>query len=164
MTVCVFSSNIVSCCTIKAHSLHRQRFPSTNPSLCHRILEQRHTQMPCSSPLSAKEQATRPRSLKCRARSTQGDEEVSGYKSDHSHLTSVLTLLHTTCLKEYQSLQKISHHAFCCRPKVYPVPRDASEQIEQALNATQRAWEGGVKRQRVELLLPLIGATDLDDW
>lgn len=28
----------------------------------------------------------------------------------------------------------------------------------------QRAWEAGIKRHRVELLLPLIGATDLDDW
>ncbi len=27
-----------------------------------------------------------------------------------------------------------------------------------------RAWQAGVRRQRVELLLPLIGATDLDDW
>ncbi len=27
-----------------------------------------------------------------------------------------------------------------------------------------RAWQAGIRRQRVELLLPLIGATDLDDW
>ena len=30
--------------------------------------------------------------------------------------------------------------------------------------AAVRAWQAGVRRQRVELLLPLIGATDLDDW
>ena len=27
-----------------------------------------------------------------------------------------------------------------------------------------RAWQAGIRRQRIELLLPLIGATDLDDW
>jgi len=30
--------------------------------------------------------------------------------------------------------------------------------------AAVRAWQAGIRRQRVELLLPLIGATDLDDW
>jgi hypothetical protein len=36
-------------------------------------------------------------------------------------------------------------------------------QVAQAAAAVQSAWEAGVTRQRVELLLPLIGATDLDD-
>jgi hypothetical protein len=36
--------------------------------------------------------------------------------------------------------------------------------VQQAAAACRRAWEAGVRRQRVELLLPLIGATDLDDW
>lgn len=45
-----------------------------------------------------------------------------------------------------------------------PVPRGPQETVAQAVAACTRAWEAGVKRQRVELLLPLIGATDLDDW
>ena len=36
--------------------------------------------------------------------------------------------------------------------------------MEQAMNAAKRAHAAGVRRQRMELLLPLIGATDLDDW
>jgi hypothetical protein len=36
--------------------------------------------------------------------------------------------------------------------------------VDQALGACQRAFKDGVRRQRLELLLPLIGATDLDDW
>lgn len=36
--------------------------------------------------------------------------------------------------------------------------------MAQAVAAIQSAWEAGVTRQRIELLLPLIGATDLDDW
>jgi hypothetical protein len=31
-------------------------------------------------------------------------------------------------------------------------------------NAILRAYRAGIRLQRVELLLPLIGATDLDDW
>lgn len=37
-------------------------------------------------------------------------------------------------------------------------------QISQAVTAIEAAWKDGIKRQRLELLLPLIGATDLDDW
>jgi hypothetical protein len=48
--------------------------------------------------------------------------------------------------------------------RVYPLPANAEETAQQARAAAQRAWEGGIKRQRIELLLPLIGATDLDDW
>ena len=44
------------------------------------------------------------------------------------------------------------------------MPRDAEETAQQAQAAALRAWQDGIKRQRVELLLPLIGATDLDDW
>jgi len=36
--------------------------------------------------------------------------------------------------------------------------------VDQALLAVQRAWADGIRRQSLELLLPLIGATDLDDW
>lgn len=35
--------------------------------------------------------------------------------------------------------------------------------MAQAAAAIEAAWRAGIKRQRVELLLPLIGATDLDD-
>lgn len=44
------------------------------------------------------------------------------------------------------------------------MPRGPQETVSQAVAACTRAWQAGVKRQRVELLLPLIGATDLDDW
>ena len=44
------------------------------------------------------------------------------------------------------------------------IPRGPQETVQQALAACTRAWEAGQRRQRVELLLPLIGATDLDDW
>ena len=36
--------------------------------------------------------------------------------------------------------------------------------VDQAFESVRAAWESGVKRQRVDLVLPLIGATDLDDW
>ncbi len=48
--------------------------------------------------------------------------------------------------------------------RVWPVPSDAESTAQEARAAVQRAWKDGIKRQRVELLLPLIGATDLDDW
>ena len=37
-------------------------------------------------------------------------------------------------------------------------------QVDQAAAACERAFKAGHSRQRVELLLPLIGATDIDDW
>ena len=45
--------------------------------------------------------------------------------------------------------------------RVWPIPRDAEETAQQARAAVQRAFEAGITRQRIELLLPLIGATDL---
>lgn len=45
-----------------------------------------------------------------------------------------------------------------------PVPASPELQISQAVTAVESAWQAGVRRQRLELLLPLIGATDLDDW
>lgn len=48
--------------------------------------------------------------------------------------------------------------------KLAPLPRGTDEIVEQATKACLRAWADGVSRQSVELLLPLIGATDLDDW
>lgn len=42
--------------------------------------------------------------------------------------------------------------------------RCADVQVNQAVAAIEAAWKAGIKRQRIELLLPLIGATDLDDW
>jgi hypothetical protein len=44
------------------------------------------------------------------------------------------------------------------------VPSSPEAQVSQAVQAIQAAWRAGITRQRVELLLPLIGATDLDDW
>lgn len=51
-----------------------------------------------------------------------------------------------------------------CRQKVYAVPQNAEQVSQQALAASLRAHADGKLRQRLELLLPLIGATDLDDW
>lgn len=45
-----------------------------------------------------------------------------------------------------------------------PIPASPEETVDQAASATRAAWMNGVSRQCVELLLPLIGATDLDDW
>ena len=44
------------------------------------------------------------------------------------------------------------------------LPRSAATQVRLASAATQRALADGLGAQRVELELPLIGATDLDDW
>jgi hypothetical protein len=44
------------------------------------------------------------------------------------------------------------------------IPSDVNTQVSQSVQAIEAAWRAGVKRQRVELLLPLIGATDIDDW
>lgn len=48
--------------------------------------------------------------------------------------------------------------------RIVPIPDGPAQQAQQAAQAIEAAWRSGVKRQRVELLLPLIGATDLDDW
>ncbi len=44
------------------------------------------------------------------------------------------------------------------------LPKGPEQVVDQALGAVQRAWADGIRRQSLELLLPLIGATDLDDW
>lgn len=51
-----------------------------------------------------------------------------------------------------------------CRSVTYTLPESAQQTTAQAIRATTKAWEDGVSQQKVELLLPLIGATDLDDW
>lgn len=52
------------------------------------------------------------------------------------------------------------------RPIGNPIqlPSSTKDQVDQAFNSVKSAWEAGVKRQCVELNLPLVGATDLDDW
>ncbi len=44
------------------------------------------------------------------------------------------------------------------------LPTNVAQQTTQAAMAIEAAWKDGMRRQHVELLLPLIGATDLDDW
>ena len=44
------------------------------------------------------------------------------------------------------------------------LPGSSKEVVDQAFASCKRAWEAGVKRQRIEITLPLIGATDIDDW
>lgn len=48
--------------------------------------------------------------------------------------------------------------------KPLPVPTSAQETVEQATSVVLRAYNEGITRQRVQFLLPLIGATELDDW
>ncbi|EFJ40183.1 hypothetical protein VOLCADRAFT_100045 [Volvox carteri f. nagariensis] len=48
--------------------------------------------------------------------------------------------------------------------RVVPIPDGPVQQAQQAAQAIETAWRDGVRLQRLELLLPLIGATDLDDW
>ena len=47
---------------------------------------------------------------------------------------------------------------------VLPLPQGPEAIAAQCLSATLNAYGSGILRQRHELLLPLIGATDLDDW
>ncbi|KAL4527499.1 hypothetical protein Ndes2526A_g08718 [Nannochloris sp. 'desiccata'] len=44
------------------------------------------------------------------------------------------------------------------------LPTSSNDIVDQAYASVKTSWEAGAKRQRVELVLPLIGATDLDDW
>jgi len=44
------------------------------------------------------------------------------------------------------------------------LPTSVEDQVRQAAASVQRAGRAGVHRQTVRLLLPLIGATELDDW
>lgn len=46
----------------------------------------------------------------------------------------------------------------------FSVPLTVEESIEQAVSACKQARRDGLTRLQLELLLPLIGATDLDDW
>ncbi|GFR50904.1 hypothetical protein Agub_g13201 [Astrephomene gubernaculifera] len=48
--------------------------------------------------------------------------------------------------------------------RILPIPDGPAQQAQQAAQAIEAAWRDGVRRQRLELMLPLIGATDLDDW
>ncbi|BBN09923.1 hypothetical protein MPTK1_4g23770 [Marchantia polymorpha subsp. ruderalis] len=44
------------------------------------------------------------------------------------------------------------------------LPSTLEESIDQARTASRQAIKDGIKRMQLEVLLPLIGATDLDDW
>ena len=44
------------------------------------------------------------------------------------------------------------------------LPSSSNDIVDQAFASVKASWEAGAKRQRIELVLPLIGATDLDDW
>ncbi|MEW5314631.1 MAG: hypothetical protein WDW38_006110 [Sanguina aurantia] len=50
------------------------------------------------------------------------------------------------------------------RSRLLAVPESPNQQVAQAAAAIEAAWRDGIQMQTVELLLPLIGATDLDDW
>ncbi|KAL2632410.1 hypothetical protein R1flu_017096 [Riccia fluitans] len=50
------------------------------------------------------------------------------------------------------------------KKKEYYLPSTLEESIDQARTASRQAIKDGVKRLQLEVPLPLIGATDLDDW
>ncbi|MEW5297286.1 MAG: hypothetical protein WDW36_000504 [Sanguina aurantia] len=50
------------------------------------------------------------------------------------------------------------------KSRLLAVPESPNQQVAQAAAAIEAAWRDGIAMQTVELLLPLIGATDLDDW
>eukprot|EP00963_Diacronema_lutheri_P010348 scaffold1019_cov338-Pavlova_lutheri.AAC.25 len=50
------------------------------------------------------------------------------------------------------------------KSRTVPVPEQPEIQVSQAVGAVRRAWEEGNGKQTVELLLPVTGATELDDW
>lgn len=50
------------------------------------------------------------------------------------------------------------------RKRQYSLPATMEESVDQARIAFRQAIRDGQKRLQLELLLPLIGATDLDDW
>uniref|UniRef100_A0A7S0RMB0 DUF1995 domain-containing protein n=1 Tax=Chlamydomonas leiostraca TaxID=1034604 RepID=A0A7S0RMB0_9CHLO len=83
-------------------------------------------------------------------------------------------MLHQHCqgrfhhqLKRSNAARTVIVRASSSKPAVQQaisVPTQAEAQCAQAAQAIEAAFRAGIKRQRVELLLPLIGATDLDDW
>lgn len=43
-------------------------------------------------------------------------------------------------------------------------PQSSAQIVRQAYQSCKTAWNAGIKRQKIEIILPLIGATDIDDW
>lgn len=43
-------------------------------------------------------------------------------------------------------------------------PKNSAEVIQQAYKSSKAAWNAGIERQKMDFILPLIGATDIDDW
>jgi len=65
------------------------------------------------------------------------------------------------------SISRQRHQRFIvCNSTQRPVlvPQNPGQQSEQAAASITAAFKDGLTRQRVELSLPLIDATDLDDW
>lgn len=65
--------------------------------------------------------------------------------------------------KRHSTVQSMQANTELEQP-THRIPQDADSVAQQALAACQRAFKAGVRRQQLELLLPLIGATDIDDW
>jgi len=71
----------------------------------------------------------------------------------------------TPVLQHIRSIRpRLSVRAEAIEAQPYNVPENPESTARQALDAVKRALKDGVYRQRIELMLPLIGATDLDDW
>lgn len=50
------------------------------------------------------------------------------------------------------------------KKRQFPLPATVDESVSQARQACQQAIKDGKSRMLLEIILPLIGATDLDDW
>jgi hypothetical protein len=48
--------------------------------------------------------------------------------------------------------------------RIFDIPSSADAAVRQSIDAIKSAYQSGVARQRIDVLLPLVGATDLDDW
>ena len=49
-------------------------------------------------------------------------------------------------------------------PVPFTIPKGPQEAMAQAEASVLKGYQEGIKLQKLELLLPLIGATEIDDW
>mmetsp|Transcript_44583 Transcript_44583/g.71662 ORF Transcript_44583/g.71662 Transcript_44583/m.71662 type:complete len:313 (+) Transcript_44583:147-1085(+) len=67
-------------------------------------------------------------------------------------------------LKRCSRRSSLLPHAEALSPSSYQVPQNSENTADQAFEAVKNGFKDGKNRQQIELMLPLIGATDLDDW
>ena len=81
-----------------------------------------------------------------------------------SNLTFISRLMLQSCRYAMDLCFKCCLLNCVCRDAQIRLPQSKEEIIEQAYHGVLAAWRDGKKRQTLEILLPLIGATELDDW